>query len=52
MTKNDKVIIMNMSGVINYSGSVDVNVYKIVKRGFLSGFTILGEKDFRGIVLK
>lgn len=52
MTKNDKAIIMNMSGVIKYSGSMDVNVYKIVKSGFLSEFTVLGEKDFRGIVLK
>lgn len=52
MTKNDNAIIMNTSGVIKYSGSLDVNIHKIVKRGFLSGFTVLGDNDFRGIVLK
>lgn len=52
MTKNDNAIIMNTSGVIKYSGSLDVNIHKIVKSGFLSGFTVLGDNDFRGIVLK
>ena len=52
MTKNDKAIIMNMSGVIKYSGSLDVNIYGIVKSGFLSNFTVLGDKDFRGITFK
>lgn len=52
MTKNDNAIIMNTSGVIKYSGSLDVNIHKIVKRGFLSGFTVLGDNDFRGIILK
>ena len=52
MTKNDNAIIMNTSGVIKYSGSLDVNIHKIVKSGFLSGFIVLGDNDFRGIVLK
>lgn len=52
MTKNDNAIIMNTSGVIKYNGSLDVNIHKIVKSGFLSGFTVLGDNDFRGIVLK
>lgn len=52
MTKDDKAIIMNMSGVIKYSGSLDANINKIVKRGIFSGFTILGDNDFRGIILK
>lgn len=52
MTKNDNAIIMNTSGVIKYSCSLDVNIHKIVKSGFLSGFTVLGDNDFRGIVLK
>ena len=52
LTKDDKAIIMNTAGVIKYSGSLDSNIHKIVKRGLLSGFTILGDNDFRGIVLK
>ena len=43
---------MKTAGVIKYSGSLDSNIHKIVKRGLLSGFTILGDNDFRGIVLK
>ena len=43
---------MNMSGVIKYSGSLDANINKIVKRGIFSGFTILGDNDFRGIILR
>ena len=52
LTKDDKAIIMNMSGVIKYSGSLDANINKIVKRGIFSGFTILGDNDFRGIILR
>ena len=52
LTKDDKAIIMNTSGVIKYSGSMDSNIHKIVKRGILSEFTILGDNDFRGIILK
>ena len=52
LTKDDKAIIMNTAGVIKYGGSLDSNIHKIVKRGLLSGFTILGDNDFRGIVLK
>ena len=52
MTKDDKAIIMNKFGVIKYSGTLDVNIKKIMKNGLFAAFTVLSNNDFRGIVLK
>ena len=52
LTKDDNAIIMNRSGVIKYNGTLDVNIQKIRKSGIFSGFTVLGNNDFRGIILK
>lgn len=52
LTKEDKCIIMNMSGVIKYSGSFDINIQKMRKSGMFAGFTVLGDADFRGVLLK
>ena len=43
---------MIISCFINFSGSLDVYINKIVNRGIFSGFTILGDNDFRGIILR
>ena len=52
MTKDDKAIIMNKFGVIKYSGTLDVNIQKIMKNGLFAGFTVLSNNDFRGVALK
>ena len=52
MTKDDKAIIMNKFGVIKYSGTLDVNIQKIMKNSLFAGFTVLSNNDFRGVVLK
>ena len=52
MTKDDKAIIMNKFGIIKYSGTLDVNIQKIMKNGLFAGFTVLSNNDFRGVVLK